>query len=215
MTSSNLQDKVLTISTSYNGFKITDDVSYHILHVGEVNSWYPRQCSEEESKLFDINGKTTTKDNKQMTVKIFDKLNIYLTLKMSNKDGVNITELGIMFIKNYNLFDNLYKLKKKSYVFGDIQKIESKLNANTNNIRLLYNSNIDRPFNYLNYHIRLFSYLNNCYYISPNYVNITIFDMHENNITRNLYKNRYNEILSVESSTIIPETPKKKKRKCM
>ena len=113
MTSSNLQDKVLTISTSYNGFKITDDISYHILHVGEVNSWYPRQCSEEESKLFNINGKTTTKNNEQMTVKIFDKLNIYLTLKMSNKDGVNITELGMMFIKNYNLFDNLYKLKKK------------------------------------------------------------------------------------------------------
>ena len=215
MASSNLQDKVLTISTSYNGFKITDDISYHILHVGEVNSWYPRQCSEEESKLFNINGKTTTKNNEQMTVKILDKLNIYLTLKMSNKDGVNITELGMMFIKNYNLFDNLYKLKKKSYMFGDIQKIESKLNANPNNIRLLYNSNIDRPFNYLNYHIRLFNYLNKCYYISPNYVNITIFDMHENNITRNLYKNRYNEILSVESSTIIPETPKKKKRKHM
>ena len=34
--------------------------------------------------------------------------------------------------------------------------------------------------------------------------------MHENNITRNLY-NRYNEILSVESSTIIQETPKKRK----
>lgn len=215
MTISDFQNKTLTISTSYNGFKITDDISYHILHIGEVNSWYPRQCTEEESKLFKIKGKTTNNKNEEMTVKIFDRLNIYLTLKMLHKDGMNITELGIMFIRNYNLFDNLYKLNKRSYVFGDIQEIESKLNDNPKNIRLLYNSNIDMSFNYLNYHIRLFNYLNKSYYISPNYVNITIFDMHENNITRNLYKNSYNEILSVESSTIISETPKKKKRKQM
>ena len=60
-----------------------------------------------------------------------------------------------MFIKNYNLFDNLYKIKKKVIMFGNIQKIEIGINADTNNIRLLY-SNIDRPFNYLNYHIKLF-----------------------------------------------------------
>ncbi len=189
----------------------TDSICYNILHVADASSWYHRQpVNEDESILFELFGyEFDSLITKNMNVHIDDQIHVYMINKNYVINGGCQTNTHLMICKNFDFFDDLFKLNKKNLTMIDLINIQNKKNKN-DVVNMLFMLNVSAndnilKYNIINYEMNLYKYLKGRFWLGDNFTNIKIYDIYENDVTKlleEIYQKQINNI---------SETPKKRK----
>lgn len=185
----------------------TENICYNILHVANASSWYHRQAiNDDEFMLFQFSGyESNSLVNIKMDVKIDDQINIYMVNKNYIMNGMLQTKTHLMICKNFDFFNDCFKLNKKNLTIQDLNNIQEKRN-NLLNINMLFMLNISETehflkYNFLNYEMNIYKYLKRRFWIGDDFTVIKIYDIYENDVT-----NLLEEIYEKETNQI-PDTP--------
>ena len=198
--------------SSMTGTRKSEGIYYNILHIAEASSWYHRQpIDKNESQLFELFGsEIDSVISKNMEIHIDDKMYVYMVNKNYSTNGICHTKTHLMVSKNFNIFDDLFKLDKQNFTKQDLINIQIKRNS-IGDINMLFMLNISARddilnYNLLNYELNIYKYLQNCFWLGDDFTTIIVYDIYENDVTT-FVKNKYNELI-----TGISETPTKKRK---
>lgn len=170
---------------------ISSDVFYHINHIAEASTWYHRQFEDEDESLLAIikGNYINSSVQNELFVHVNDKVNIYLVNKNFMTNGGCSTNSHLMVTLNFDLFDNLNNLNKKELQFIDLINIEQKINKKQT--RMIYMIDVTENkdllrFNLHNYEKNIYKFLKRILWLENEFLNITIYDIYENDITSNI-----------------------------